>query len=180
MAKTPSNMIPLGTSAPDFSLPDTNSGKTVTIAEVKGEKGTLVMFISNHCPFVKLVKDELLKISAEYPAKGVGVVAIGSNDVENYPDDSPELMAEEGYPIPYLYDESQSVAKAYNAACTPDFYLFDSELKLAYRGQLDGARPGNEVAVTGEDLRAAMNALVAGTEVPQDQKASLGCNIKWK
>jgi peroxiredoxin len=180
MAKTPSTMIPLGTTAPEFSLPDVNSGKTVSYADLAGERGTLVMFICNHCPFVKLIKDGLVALCNEYPARGINVVAISSNDVLNYPDDSPELMAEEGYPAPYLYDETQSVAKAYAAACTPDFFLFDANARLVYRGQFDDARPGSDAPVTGKDLRAAMDALLAGTAISQDQKPSLGCNIKWK
>lgn len=180
MARTPSNMLALGTQAPSFSLLDTNSGETVSLADLKSDSGTLIMFICNHCPFVKHIKDELISLGEEYQAKGIAVIAISSNDVENYPADSPELMAEEGYPFPYLYDESQDVARAYEAACTPDFYLFDGSLELAYRGQLDGSRPDNGVPVTGADLRAALEALLAGKPVPADQQPSLGCNIKWK
>jgi peroxiredoxin len=176
-------MLALGTNAPDFNLPDTD-GKIVDLQEVRGEKGLLVMFICNHCPFVKHVSAELARIGREYPSKGIGVVAIMSNDVDNYPADSPEKMAEEkqaaGYTFPYLYDATQHVAKSYQAACTPDFFLFDGELRLAYRGQLDDSRPDSGKPVTGSDLRAAMDALVAGTPVPEDQKPSLGCNIKWK
>jgi thiol-disulfide isomerase/thioredoxin len=142
------------------------------------------MFICNHCPFVKHVNDELVRLGNDYKDKGIGFVAISSNDVENYPDDSPGLMKivaqELEYPFPYLYDETQEVAKAYDAACTPDFYVFDKNLKLVYRGQLDDSRPGNDIPVTGKDLRSALNALIDGKEVSDDQKPSLGCNIKWK
>jgi len=183
MARTPSTMLPLGTPAPAFSLPDCKGG-TVSLESVKGERGTLIMFICNHCPYVKHVRHELASLGREYQAKGIGVAAISSNDVENYPDDSPEKMVQEandaGYTFPYLYDEDQRVAQAYRAACTPDFFLFDADLKLAYRGQLDEARPKNDMPVTGSDLRAAMDALVAGKQPSENQKPSLGCNIKWK
>ncbi len=184
MAKTPSNMIALGTQAPTFSLPDTVSGETMTFENVRGSQGTVVMFICNHCPFVIHIQDELVAFAKEYMDKGVGVVAISSNDVTTYPDDSPEKMKEraqaEGYPFPYLYDESQEVAKSYEAACTPDFYFFDSNDALIYRGQFDASRPGGGVPVTGEDLRAACDAHLAGKPMPEDQKPSLGCNIKWR
>ncbi len=184
MAKTPSNMLPLGTVAPDFALPDAVSEQVLHLSDFSSDKGLLVMFICNHCPFVKHVNSELSALAREYMAKGLDVVAISSNDVENYPDDSPEKMKEtalsENYPFPYLYDELQQVAKAYDAACTPDYYLFDGEKKLVYRGQLDGARPGNDTPVTGKDLRAAIDALLAGNAISSDQKPSLGCNIKWK
>ena len=184
MARTPSNMLPLGTEAPDFSLPDTVSGKELSLADVAGSTGTLVMFICNHCPFVKHVDGELVRLSKDYASKGIGFVAISSNDVENYPQDGPALMKQEaakvGYDFPYLYDESQDVAKAYDAACTPDFYLFDGRKRLVYRGQIDGSRPGNGHPVNGEDMREALDALIAGTALPEEQRPSLGCNIKWK
>lgn len=184
MARTPSNMIPLGTKAPDFSLPDTTSGKNLSLNQLKGEKGTVVMFICNHCPFVIHVNDELVRVANDYKSKGISFVAISSNDVENYPQDSPEKMKEIaqqlGYPFPYLYDESQAVAKAYDAACTPDFYIFDSALSCVYRGQLDDARPGSPAPLDGKDLRAALTALVEGTTIDSQQIPSMGCNIKWK
>jgi len=180
MSATPSTMLPLGTDAPDFRLPDPSTGDEVGLADVRTERGVIVMFLSNHCPFVKHVKDELVRIGREYLARGLGVVAIMSNDVESYPDDAPAHMAEQGYPFPYLHDESQEVAKAYHAACTPDFFLFDGSGKLVYRGQLDAARPGNDVPVTGADLRAAADALLAGQPVATEQTPSIGCNIKWK
>jgi peroxiredoxin len=183
MAKTPSTMLPLGTTAPDFKLPDTN-GKLVSPADFKGKPALLVLFICNHCPFVKHLRSELAKLGRDFIPRGVAIVAINSNDVANYPDDSPAKMAEEvksaGYIFPYLYDESQAVARAYRAACTPDIYLFDQNRKLVYRGQFDDSRPGNGLPVTGQDLRAALDAVLAGKPVPADQKASLGCNIKWK
>lgn len=184
MARTPSNMLPLGTPAPDFTLLDTVSGKTVSLDELKSDKATVIMFICNHCPFVKHVDEAIVSLTKDYQAKGVSVIAISSNDVENYPQDSPELMKEEaekvGYTFPYLYDETQEVAKAYDAACTPDFYVFDKDLKCAYRGQLDDSRPGNDKPVTGKDLRAALDEILEGKEVSAPQIPSLGCNIKWK
>lgn len=184
MAQTPSNMLPLGTRAPAFTLPDTVSGKVLTLEQVKGAKGTVVMFICNHCPYVKHVNAELVRVARDYQPRGIGFVAISSNDAANYPEDAPDKMTltarEQGYPFPYLYDESQDVARAYQAACTPDFYLFDASLACVYRGQLDDSRPKNNVPVTGRDLRAAMDALVAGKVISADQKASVGCNIKWK
>ncbi len=184
MARTPSNMLPLGTTAPDFELLDTISDNKLSLKEIKGKKGTVVMFICNHCPFVVHVNPEITRLAGEYQDKGIGFIAISSNDVENYPQDAPHLMKakawEEGYPFPYLYDETQKVAKAYDAACTPDFYLFDADLKLVYRGQLDNSRPGNGLPLTGEDLRRAMDALLTGTAIDTEQKPSLGCNIKWK
>lgn len=184
MARTPSNMMPLGTSAPDFILPDTVSGKEVSLNELKSDRATVIMFICNHCPFVKHINKGLLALATDYQSQGVSFIAISSNDVENYPDDSPEKMKEhaaiEGYNFPYLYDESQEVAKAYDAACTPDFYIFDGDLKCTYRGQLDGSRPGNDVPVTGEDIRAALDAMLNGQMVSETQRPSLGCNIKWK
>jgi peroxiredoxin len=176
-------MLALETLLPRFSLPDTVSGKTVESADFSG-RPLVVAFICNHCPFVKHIRQGLADFGAYCAEKGVAVVAVSSNDVANYPDDSPENMAKEareaGYDFPYLYDESQSVARAFNAACTPDLYLFDREGKLAYRGQFDDSRPGNGVPVTGRDLRAAVDAVAAGRAPNSDQKASIGCNIKWK
>lgn len=184
MAETPSTMVPLGTIAPDFSLPDTVSDKTMRLNELRSDKATVVMFICNHCPFVKHVQHELVKLAKDYEPKGIAFVAISSNDVENYPEDSPERMKEVaqelGYPFPYLYDETQEVAKAYNAACTPDFYIYDKDLKLVYRGQLDDSRPSNDIPVTGKDVRAALDRILDGKPVNPDQKPSIGCNIKWK
>lgn len=183
MARTPSTMVALGTSAPDFSLPDTD-GNTVSRSDFAGAPALLVMFLCNHCPFVKHVRDGLARMTAEYTAKGVAIVGISANDAENYPADSPAKMkqekAEAGYVFPYLYDESQAVARAYDAACTPDFFLFDRNLRLVYRGQMDDSRPGSAIPVTGADLRRAMDAVLAGKAVSPDQKPSLGCNIKWK
>jgi peroxiredoxin len=183
MALTPSTMLPLGTSAPAFSLPDV-SGKIVSIADFQNAPALLVMFICNHCPYVKHVRSGLAQLARDYQARGVAVVAISSNDAKSYPDDSPAKMAveakEAGYTFPYLYDESQAVARAYQAACTPDFFLFNRERQLVYRGQLDDSRPGNGIPVTGKDLRAALDAVLAGKPVVADQKPSIGCNIKWK
>jgi peroxiredoxin len=183
MALIPSTMLPLGTSAPDFQLPDTN-GKYVTLASFKDKPALLVMFICNHCPYVKHVRAGLAQLANDYQPRGVGMVAISSNDVANYPDDSPAKMAEEakaaGYTFPYLYDATQSVAKAYRAACTPDFFLFDRGRRLVYRGQLDASRPGNGIPVTGKDLRAALDAVLAGKAPSLLQTPSMGCNIKWK
>lgn len=184
MARTPSNMMPLGTMAPHFSLPDVVSEKTRDISELKGKKGTVIMFICNHCPFVKHVNSELVKLASEFQAKGIQFIAISSNDVSRYPQDSPQLMkstaTKEGYPFPYLYDESQDVARDYDAACTPDFYLFDANLRLVYRGQIDDSRPGNGIPVTGEDLRGALESLLKGDPINPAQKPSIGCNIKWR
>ncbi|MEI6240597.1 MAG: thioredoxin family protein [Planctomycetia bacterium] len=183
MVRTPSTMLPLGTPAPDFALPNVD-GRSVTLADAAGAEGTVVMFICNHCPFVKHVADQLAALGREYLPRGIGVVAISSNDVSSHPADSPEQMVHEaeerGYVFPYLYDETQEVAHAYHAACTPDFFLFDGARKLVYRGQLDSSRPGNDIPVTGADLRAAIDALLAGRPVPAEQRPSLGCNIKWK
>jgi peroxiredoxin len=183
MALTPSTMLPLGTTAPDFKLPDTN-GKTVSLSDFKNAPALLVLFICNHCPYVKHIREGLAQLARDYTSKGVAIVAISSNDVENYPDDSPARMKEEvksaGYIFPYLYDETQAVAKAYRAACTPDIYLFDKSHKLVYRGQMDDSRPNSGVPVTGKDLRAALDAVLAGKPVSSNQKASVGCNIKWK
>lgn len=177
-------MIELGTMAPDFTLPDTVSGKNISLSDVKGSNGTIVIFLCNHCPYVIHINEELVKLCNDYAAKGIGSVGISSNDVENYPDDSPEKMkihAEtEKYPFPYLYDEDQSVAKAYDAACTPDFYLFDGEGKLYYRGRLDDSRPKSDTPLTGKDLRDAIDGMLEGQEAPKLQYPSGGCNIKWK
>lgn len=176
-------MLPLGTEAPDFSLPNVD-GKTVSRDDFAEEKALLVMFICNHCPYVKHIREGLAALGRDYQGKGVGVVAISANDAANYPEDSPSNMAEEakrfGYTFPYLHDEAQEIAKAYSAACTPDFFVFDEERKLVYRGQLDDSRPGNDMPVTGQDLRAALDAVLAGQPVSEDQKPSIGCNIKWK
>lgn len=184
MARTPSNMLPLGTPAPAFSLPDTVSGNTLNLQNIQGEKATVVMFICNHCPFVKHVFDGIVGLAHDFQNRGVGFVAISSNDVENYPDDAPDKMTvvakKEGFTFPYLYDETQEVAKAYNAACTPDFFLFDAELKLSYRGQLDESRPENGIPVTGKDMRAALESTLNNKTVAGLQKPSIGCNIKWK
>ncbi|MEE1962942.1 Peroxiredoxin [Flagellimonas taeanensis] len=184
MARTPSNMLPLGTKAPDFELWDTVSEKTISLKNCSGDKGTVIMFICNHCPFVIHVNPKISELAREYQAKGIRFVAISSNDVDNYPQDAPHLMKEkakeEGYSFPYLYDETQEVARAYDAACTPDLYLFDPDLKLVYRGQLDDSRPGNGIPLSGNDLKAAMDALLAGKAISSEQKPSLGCNIKWK
>jgi len=184
MAATESTMLPLGTTAPDFSLPDTVSGKEIALSAVQSDQATVVMFLCNHCPFVKHVNPELVRLANDYQPRGVSFLAISSNDVENYPQDSPELMKEAagqlGYSFPYLYDEDQSVARAYQAACTPDFFIFDPQMRLVYRGQLDSSRPGNDVPVTGENIRAALDAIMAGEPVVEKQRPSIGCNIKWK
>ena len=183
MARTASTMLPLGTQAPSFSLLSVD-GQTVSLEKFRGAPALLVAFICNHCPYVKHVAPGFAELAREYQSKGVGVVAISSNDVANYPADSPEQMVREaedrGYTFPYLYDADQSVAKAYQAACTPDFFVFDADQKLVYRGQLDGSRPGNDVPVNGADLRAALDAVLAGNKPTAEQRASLGCNIKWK
>jgi peroxiredoxin len=183
MALTPSTMLPLGTTAPDFRLPDTN-GKTAALADFKDKAALLVIFMCNHCPYVKHIRAGLAQLARDYLPRGAAIVGINSNDVANYPEDSPAKMKEEvksaGYLFPYLYDETQAAAKAYRAACTPDIYLFDKNRKLAYRGQFDDSRPGNGIPVTGKDLRVALDAVLAGKPVSPDQKASIGCNIKWK
>ncbi|REJ86342.1 MAG: thioredoxin family protein [Planctomycetota bacterium] len=182
MVKTASTMLELGSAAPEFSLPNVD-GSTVTRSEFDG-KPLLVAFICNHCPFVIHIRDEFVKFANEYWEKGIAIVAISSNDVSTHPDDSPERMKEDadkfGYTFPYLYDESQEVAQAYRAACTPDFFLFDAEHKLVYRGQFDDSRPESGIPVTGEDLRAACDAVLSGSPVSEEQKPSIGCNIKWK
>ncbi len=184
MALTESNMLPIGTQAPDFTLPDTVSGKSISLSDIKSDKATVVMFICNHCPYVIHVNKELVRLAKEYQEKGVSFVAISSNDVENYPQDGPDKMkahaAAVGYPFPYLYDESQDVAKAYDAACTPDFYLFDGDMNLSYRGRLDGSSPGNGQPLTGADLRAAIDGVLNSGAATEVQYPSMGCNIKWK
>ncbi|PSR12616.1 MAG: thioredoxin family protein [Bacteroidetes bacterium] len=184
MALTESKMISLGTLAPAFSLPDTVSGRTVSSEEVFTEQGTVVMFICNHCPYVIHVNEEIVRLAKDYQAKGVGFVAISSNDAVKYPADGPDKMAEhartEGYPFPYLYDESQAVARAYDAACTPDFYVFDGAGRLYYRGRLDTSRPNSGTPLTGADLRGALDSMLAGQPAPEKQYPSAGCNIKWK
>ncbi|HJS01621.1 MAG TPA: thioredoxin family protein [Flavobacterium sp.] len=184
MAQTPSNMLPLGTKATDFLLPATNFNTNFNFNECKGQKGTLVMFICNHCPFVLHVIDEIVMIANDYRVQGLGIVAISSNDVVKYPQDAPEKMAdfalENKIDFPYLYDESQNVAKTYQAACTPDFYLFDSEDLLVYRGQLDDSRPGNGIPVSGSDLRNAIDSIIYNRHLNEVQKPSIGCGIKWK
>lgn len=184
MALTPSNMLPLGTKAPGFSLIDTLDNTNKSLTNLKGATGTLVMFICNHCPFVIHVNSQLVQLAKDYKNKGIHCIAISSNDARNYPQDGPELMKQNAisnnYNFPYLYDETQTVAKAYDAACTPDFFLFDANLSLVYAGQLDDSRPGNGIPVTGKDIRAAMDALVNNTPLSKNQKPSMGCNIKWK
>jgi peroxiredoxin len=183
MALTPSTMLALGTMAPPFSLPDTQ-GQVLTQADFAGAPALLVMFLCNHCPYVKHVRSALAALARDYLPRGVAIVGINANDAEMYPADSPVRMAEEvravGYAFPYLYDETQAVAKAYRAACTPDFFLFDRQLRLVYRGQFDDSRPGNGIPVTGRDLRAALEAVLANRPVNKDQQPSIGCNIKWK
>jgi peroxiredoxin len=179
-------MAPIGTVAPEFYLKDTNSTAAIylSFADIKGEKGTLVMFICNHCPFVHHVIDEIVRIANDYRVQGIGVVAISSNDINKFPQDAPELMTEFAFEnnleFPYLYDETQEVAKAYNAACTPDFFLFDNQDKLVYRGQIDDSRPGNGIPLSGNDLRGAIDGIIYNRIINPDQKPSLGCNIKWK
>ena len=184
MVETASNMLPLGTKAPDFTLHDTISNTEQCLSELKSDKGTVIMFICNHCPYVLLINQVLVEVAKRYQAKGISFVAISSNDAINYPQDGPIKMHDHaitiGYPFPYLYDDNQSIAKAYKAACTPDFYLFDQNLKLVYRGQFDNARPGDATDVTGEHLTHALDKLLQGKEIDFTQKPSLGCNIKWK
>ena len=184
MVETPSTMLPLGTALPDFSLVDAASGSRVSADDLADRSALLVMFICNHCPFVKHVVGELGRLGEDYLPRGVGIVAINSNDVDAYPQDGPEhmkrLVEQEGWEFPFLLDETQEVAKRFGAACTPDFFLFDADRCLAYRGQLDDSRPGSDRPVTGRDLRAALEAVLAGEPVPEDQKPSIGCNIKWR
>ena len=184
MVKTPSTMLALGTEAPDFSLPEPATGRTVSLSDYDEATALLVVILSNHCPFVKHIADELARFGAEYQAKGVAMVGINANDVSTHPDDSPEKMVEEverrGYTFPYLFDESQDVVKAYQAACTPEFFLFDGDRRLVYRGQFDASRPSLPVPVTGADLRAACDAVLAGQAPAEEQTPSVGCSIKWK
>jgi peroxiredoxin len=184
MALTPSNMLPLGTKAPDFTLPDTVSGNTYSLHQLCGEKATVVMFICNHCPYVIFVNDEIVRLAKDYQPKGIKFIAISANDAVAYPDDAPEKMKQVaqklGYSFPYLYDESQETARAYDAACTPDFFVFDGDLKLVYRGQLDDSRPSNKLPQTGKDMREALDKVLAGEKISDQQRPSIGCNIKWK
>ncbi|OJW51059.1 MAG: thioredoxin family protein [Alphaproteobacteria bacterium 41-28] len=184
MAVTPSRMILLGTKAPIFSLRDVVSGKVLILSQMKGEKATVVMFICNHCPFVTHIIKELINVANQYTSKGISFLAINSNDMEQYPEDSPQNMikfAEElKLPFPYFYDGPQDVARAYDAACTPDFFVFDETLSCVYRGQFDDSRPSNKIPVTGKDLKAALDSILSGKPVSKDQKPSIGCNIKWK
>lgn len=184
MARTPSTMLELGTPAPAFSLPEPKTGHAVSLSDFSQARGLVVVFLSNHCPYVHRIRAGLAAFAREYEKRGIAVVGINANDATQYPEDAPDKMIEEvkaqGYTFPYLFDEHQSVAKAYQAACTPDFFLFDGDRRLYYRGQFDGARPSNDVPVTGMDLRAACNALLEGQPAPADQMPSLGCNIKWK
>jgi peroxiredoxin len=184
MARTPSSMVALGSAAPEFALRDVVTGRTISRADVAGPKGMLAMFICRHCPFVKHVQDEIAAIGRDYAKSGVGIVAISANDESTHPEDSPENLAkmarELAFSFPYLFDDSQDVAKAYDAQCTPDFFLYDGTGALVYRGQLDDSRPGNGMPVTGKDLRSALDALVAGRAISTEQRPSIGCNIKWK
>lgn len=184
MARTPSTMLDLGTPAPDFTLPDPKTGAVVSLSDFDDASALVVMVLSNHCPFVKHIADELAAFGRDYAEQGVATVGICANDVERYPDDSPEKMVEEadlrGYTFPYLYDEGQEVVRALHAACTPDFYLFDGDRRLVYRGQFDASRPSLPTPVTGADLRAACDATLAGDGPIEEQRPSLGCNIKWK
>jgi thiol-disulfide isomerase/thioredoxin len=184
MVSVPSTMLPLGTTVPDFVLTNAVDGKPVSPRDYAGRNGLLVMFICNHCPYVKHVKDELGRIAAEYDPKGLAVIAINANDLAGYPQDGPdrmrELALEEGWHFPFLFDDTQEVARSFKAACTPDFFLFDHKQRLAYRGQLDDSRPSTSTPVTGRDLRAAIDAVLAGKKVSEEQKPSIGCNIKWR
>ncbi len=184
MAKTPSNMLPLGTHAPDFTLYDTVSGKNLSLNDIKSPIATVIFFICNHCPFVQHINVGIVALAKDYQKLGIHFVAINANDVEKYPEDSPEKMTEAaqqlGYSFPYLFDDTQEVAKAYQAACTPDFYIFDKHLACIYRGQLDDSRPGNDIPVTGKDIRLALDCVLTGRDIPSNQKPSIGCNIKWK
>ncbi|XWK89250.1 MAG: thioredoxin family protein [Phormidium sp.] len=184
MALTPSTMLALDTKAPDFQLPDVVSNEKISLATFADKEALLVMFICRHCPFVKHIKDELAQLGKDYKNQSLGIVAISANDAKNYPDDAPEKLKEMalelGVTFPFCYDETQEVAKAYTAACTPDFFLFDRHRQLVYRGQLDDSRPSNGIPVTGKDLRAAMDAVLSNQPVSQEQKPSVGCNIKWK
>ena len=185
MVKTLSTMLPLGSKAPDFTLIDTITNQAVKLSNhVQHSKGTVIMFICNHCPFVKHINHELVKLALDYQHKPISFIAINSNDAEAYPDDSPENMKKNaqslGFPFPYLFDETQEVAQLFQAACTPDFFVFDENNQLVYRGQLDDSRPGNDKPVTGKDLRTAIDNLLAGEPIFDEQKPSIGCNVKWK
>ena len=183
MAAITTTQIPLGFQAPDFRLLDTLSDKELSLEELKSDRATVIMFICNHCPYVKHIQEQLVKLADDYMSKGIAFIAISSNDAVNYPEDAPAKMKETGqefnFPFPYLYDETQDIARAYDAACTPDFNIFDGELKCVYRGQLDDSRPGNGIPVTGADIRVALDALLEGREVSKEQKPSIGCSIKW-
>ncbi len=184
MPRIESSMVAMGTAAPDFALPEVSTRALVSLDEARGPRGLLVMFLCAHCPFVKHAEQGLAQLGRDYEGKEIGIVAISSNDADAFPEDGPLGLKEQaqraGFVFPYLYDETQEAARAYQAQCTPDFFLFDADLKLVYRGQFDASRPGNGVPVSGQDLRAAMDALLSGRPIPQDQKPSLGCNIKWK
>lgn len=180
MARTPSTMVELGSPAAAFNLLDPTTNTWISTEAVAQPKGLLVIFMCNHCPFVKHILDGLRQLGSDYATSGIGIVAINSNDAEKYPDDAPEKMPELKLNFPYLYDETQAVAKAYDAACTPDFFLYNADLQLVYRGQFDDARPGSDIPVTGKDLRAAMDCLLEGRDIAENQVPSLGCNIKWK
>lgn len=184
MSLTPSNMFPLQAKAANFSLPEPLTHRILSLEQCRGEHGVVVIFMCNHCPFVIHVLDGIIQMANDYMKRGIGFVAISSNDIITHPDDAPDKMSKlaesKKFPFPYLYDESQEIAKAYDAACTPDFYLFDSDFLCVYRGRMDGARPSNDVAVTGEDLRGAMDSLLRGVVIPEQQHPSMGCNIKWK
>lgn len=180
MALTESNSVALGTRAPDFELLDVANGGLRNLTELRGERGTLVMFICNHCPYVKHVEQELRDLAGDYSARDISFIAISANDIDANPEDAPQYMAEREYPFPYLYDETQQVARNYNAACTPDFFLFDEKLGLVYHGQIDDSRPGNDIEPSGADLREAMDLLLAGEELSSTQTPSIGCNIKWR
>ena len=184
MARIPSSMKPLGSALPDFSLPDVVTGKPVSRDAAAGPKGLLAMFICRHCPFVKHVQDELARLGRDYAGRGVGFVAISANDESGFPEDRPEKLAEMsrelGFAFPYVFDQSQDVARAFDAQCTPDFFLYDQDGRLVYRGQLDDSRPGSDIPVTGRDLRAALDALIEGRQISSEQRPSIGCNIKWK
>ncbi len=184
MSAVQSRMVPLGTSAPHFTLPDAVSGKLISLSDIKSDKATVIMFICNHCPYVINIRKHLAKLSSEYMQKGIAFAGINSNNFIAYPDDAPDkmkIMAESlGYKFPYLIDETQEVARAYQAECTPDFFVYDKNLKLIYRGQYDASRPGNGIAVTGSDLKRALDTVLEGREIPQEQIPSIGCNIKWK
>ena len=184
MVMTPSSMMPLGTKAPNFKLVDVVSDKTLTLTELKGEKATVIIFMCNHCPYVIHVLNQLVSLNKDYQNRGISFISISSNDVQNYPEDSPQKMKDLaeglGNPFPYLFDETQEIAKAYSAACTPDFFIFDKGLGCVYRGQLDDSRPGNNNPVTGQDIRSALDNIIVENKIDPNQKPSIGCNIKWR